>query len=382
MPTLNYFSKPLVLLLAVWCLVHCTGCRVKAPIYVWRPPNISAPRQARIALAPISGHSRLAPAMQEALMQQRPAARADVALLTAEQLLQVSPVRLVSTHSLSNDLVALQAAKAAQAEFLLCGQVIECKLDLDSDADKPKPEVQNMNQVFFQRLGLQKSKTKDPGYYMVMSWNVLETQTGRSVGSCQVKVKSSDVAKNYPDLQGMSDQPAQQLIQASAREAWKVLSPFVCKDQVRLAVSWFQPGGFRVWRGVRAAKKGQWQIAESYWQSVADGLLPSPAAHHNLAIAKAAREDFSGAKAELQSATGIMSRRLPPETLVWLDFNHKMYNQAHQLGEPPEGWSFNNPYADLNPTDLSHVELSHVDSSKQGAVSNNGEIQLPYDPNP
>ncbi|MFO0942841.1 MAG: hypothetical protein U0930_19055 [Pirellulales bacterium] len=286
--------------------------------------------------------------MQEALMQQRPTARADVALLTAEQLLQVSPIRLVSTDSLSNDLVALQAAKTAQADLLLCGQVIDGKLDLESEVTQPKPEEQNMNQVFFQRLGLQKSKTNDPGYYLVMSWNVLETQTGKSVGNCQIKITSGDVAKNYPDLQSLADQPSQQLIQASAREAWKVLSPFVYKDQVRLAVTWFQPGSFRVWRGVRAAKKGQWQIAEMYWQSAADSLLPSPAAHHNLAIAKAAREDFSGAKQELQAATGIMSRRLPPETLVWLDFNHKLFSQAHQLGEPPEGWSFKNPYAELS----------------------------------
>lgn len=295
-------------------------------------------------------------------MQQRPAARADVALLTAEQLLQVSPIRLVSTDSLSNDLVALQAAKVAQADLLFCGQVIESKLDLDSEAAKPKPEEQNMNKVFFQRLGLQNSQTKDPGFYIVMSWTVIETQTGKSVGGCQVKVRSSDVAKNYPDLQVLNDQPAQQLIQASAREAWKVLSPFVYKDQVRLAVTFLQPGSFRVWRGVRAAKKGQWQMAESYWQSVADGLLPAPAAHHNLAIAKAAREDFSGAKQELQSATGIMSRRLPPETLVWLDFNHKLFNQSHQLGEPPEGWSFNNPYADV---------------SNENSVSNNFQDQLP-----
>ena len=124
-----------------------------------------------------------------------------------------------------------------------------------------------------------------------------------------------------------------------------MMSPYVYKDQVRLAVSWFQPGSFRVWRGVRAAKKGQWQIAEQYWQSAADGLLPSPAAHHNLAIAKAAREDFSSAKQELQHATGIMSRRLPPETLIWLDHNHKSYCKAHQLAEPIEGWSFANPYS-------------------------------------
>ena len=327
-------------------LLCLSGCRAKAPIYVWRPALVATPRYSRIALAPVAGQAQVSQAMELAMLNQRPTARADLALLTTEQLAQVSPVRLVSTASLSNDLIALQAAKAAGADIVLCGQVIDYRLDFAGDEQQPKPAEQNMNQVFFQRLGAQNQNAKDAGYHMAMSWTVLDTHTGKTLGSHQFKIQSKDIADRYPDLQNISAQPAEQLVAACARETWKTLSPVVEKDLVRLAVPLFQPGSWRVWRGVRAAKKGQWQTAEMYWQKVADGWLPASAAHHNLAIAKAAREDFTGAKQDLQNATGIMSRRLPQETLVWLDHNHKLYCQAHQLPEPVEGWSFKNPYGD------------------------------------
>ena len=318
-----------------------SGCRARAPIYVWRPAKVTVPKPSRIALAPVAGDMQLAAFLEQALMQQRPAARSDIAILTSQQLAQVSPVRLASTAALSNDLIALQAARAAGADLVLCGQVIDGKLDFNNASPASAPQ-QNMNQVFFQRLG--KNQTKDPGFHLVMAWNVLDTRTGKLVGSNQFKITSRDLVKKYPDLQVLQASPTEQLITACARESWRTLAPTVEKEEVRLAVSFLQPGSWRVWRGVRAAKKGQWQLAEQYWQSAADGLLPSPAAHHNLAIAKASREQFQAAKAELQSATGLLSRRLPPETLVWLDYNHRLYHQAHQLGTPSEGWSFPTPY--------------------------------------
>lgn len=318
-------------------------------------------RHARIAIAPVAGPSPVAGAIESALLAQRPMVRSDVAILTAQQLMEASPIRLASTTALSNDLLALQAAKAAGADLVLCGQIIEQRLDWAKDqvVESPKTE-QNMNQVFFQRLG-QANKPKDPGYHLVMSWNVLSTQSGQSIATNQFKIKSSDVPTRYPDLQATSLQPSQQLINACAREAWKSLSPVVEKDQIRLAASWLQPGSWRVLLGVRAAKKGQWPIAEQYWQSAADGLLPSPAAHHNLAIAKAAREDFPAAKQELQHATGPLSLRLPPETLVWLDHHHQQFNQAHRLPPPAEGWSFGHP----NPSGSPAASLHSIDETLQ-----------------
>ena len=133
----------------------------------------------------------------------------------------------------------------------------------------------------------------------------MEVATGRSLGSRQSQLHSHEIPQRYPDLQAMADEPAAQLLHATAREAWKTLAPVVEKSEVRLATPWLQPGSWQVRRGVRAAKQGQWQLAEQHWQRVADRWwLPTPAAHHNLAIAMAAREDFDSARRTLQQATG------------------------------------------------------------------------------
>jgi hypothetical protein len=334
----SYLATKLIVL---GLLVFLVGCRTRVPIHVWHPPNITVERNALIAIAPISGPSQIATSLDSAMFAQRPAARGDIAILTSDQLTAASPIRLASTAVLSNDLMALQAAKAAGADIVLCGQILEQKLDWSEDQPPPAKET-NMNNVFFQRLGAN-GKQKEHDFYLLMSWSALSTHTGQVLGTEQMKIRSSDIPNRFPDLQSMSGQPNQQLIAACAREAWKTVTPKVEKDQVRLASPWFQPGSWRVLRGVRAAKKGQWPIAEQYWQSAADGWLPSPAAHHNLAIAKAAREDFSEAKKELQNATGPLSLRLPAETLVWLDHYHKQYTKAHQLPPPEEGWSFEPP---------------------------------------
>jgi hypothetical protein len=328
-----------------WCfnLLLCSlfiaaGCRTTIPIHVWRPSKATIAHSGPIALVPLSGLPAIAGPFQEALLSQRPAVRSNVALLTAEHLIEASPIRLVSTDQLSNDLVALKAARAAGAHYVLLGHVVDSRLDLDKESLDESSKPKNYNQIFFQRLGLQ-SQTKED-YFLTTSWRVFEVQTGRPITTHLVKVHSRDIDKRFPDLQGMSQEPTRQLLTAAARETWKAVSPSVEKDQVRLAKPLFQPGSFRVRWGVRAAKKGDWPTAEGWWQSAADSWFPSPAAHHNLAIAKAAREDFVGAKQELNLATGWMSKRLPPETLVWLDQQHKHYCQALLLAEPDDRWGF------------------------------------------
>jgi hypothetical protein len=147
------------------------------------------------------------------------------------------------------------------------------------------------------------------------------------------------------------------LIAASARESWKLLSPTVVKDRVRLAVPWLQPGAWQVRRGVSAAKHGQWSIAELNFRQAADRFPFNAAAQHNLAVALAAKEDFSGAKERLMRASGPLAIRLPGETLFWLDQQHRRYHAAHGIPRPVEGWAFpepneNQPLIDAPPIDI------------------------------
>ncbi|MBX3424017.1 MAG: hypothetical protein KF752_20870 [Pirellulaceae bacterium] len=317
------------------------GCRSTAPIHVWRPGKVSAQPHARIALAPVVASPELAAAIEAVMLTQRTTARSDLAVLTTQQLLDASPVRLASTMPLSNDLTALTAARAAGADILLHGEVCSCNIDLTGDVAKPEESSPNMNQVFFQRLGIQLQP--DAGFHILMSWNVLDVSSGKSLASQQFRLDSRQATELYPDLNALAGQPANQLLTAAARESWKSIVPSVQKDWVRLSSPWIQPAAWRVQRGNRAAQLGQWEMAEYHWRKGTNWWLPTPAAHHNLAIAMAAREDFPAAKLELRKARGPLSWRLPAETMIWLDYNQRMYHRAHQLENPPEGWVYPAP---------------------------------------
>lgn len=340
----------LLLLLAFSSL----GCRRMAPIHVWQPAGYAIPPGAKIAIGPVSGQARVAGELEDHLLGQRPAARSDLALFTAEQLLARSPVRLASTAGLSNDVMAIEAARGVGADVLLQGEVLSATLN-PPKAQPIQPEKVNYNQLFFKR-----DDPDEPDENIVMSWRIIDVATAQTLGSHLVNIHSKQAIKQYPDLSVVAASGQSVLLAATARETWKSLAPVVEKDKVRLATSTFQPGSFRVRLGNRLARKGNWQAAERQWQGAADWFSWNAAAQHNLAVALAAREDFDGAKEQLQLASGPLAFRLPNETLFWLDQTHRNYVAAHGLAEPAQGWSFKTPTASreiLNVTPVDPEDL-------------------------
>ncbi len=338
-------------LLSHWvmgCLIACSlvcGCRTTVPIYVWRPPQVDTPVGATIALAHVAGDPELSWRIEEAILAQRPTACADIALYTADQLFERSPIRLASTSSLNNDSTALQAARATGADILIQGEILATDVTLDDllEADQASEQraKENMNQTFFKRL--YQSSNDEPNHRMLLSWRIIDVPSGRTLGAHSFTLYTKGVAEEYPDLEASEQNPAALLIAGSARETWKTIAPVVDRDEVRLAVPWLQPGAWGVRRGVKAAKQGNWPLAEKRWQKTAKWFWFSAPAHHNLAIAKAAREDFAGAKQELVKARGLFNFRLPSETLFWLDQHHRSYHKAHGLDKPIDGWAFPEP---------------------------------------
>ncbi|MFK7737701.1 MAG: hypothetical protein AB8B50_16835 [Pirellulaceae bacterium] len=273
------------------------------------------------------------------MLQQRPAAKSDVALFTSEQLAARSPVRLASTAALSTDLTALGAAKAVDAEILLQGEILSANLQNDAP-NSFKPNIpENMNQKFFMMGQTDEEKQES----LLLSWRVIDTESGRTLGKRILTLRTDQALEQYPDLAGTIEDRTEVLLAASAREAWKTLAPVVVKDTVRLSKPFLQPGAIGVRRGIRAAKDGQWQLAEERWQRVADWFPYSAAAQHNLAIAQAAREDFPNAKKQLRKAKGLFAWRLPGDTLFWLDKRHREYNESHGIPRPIGGWAFPAP---------------------------------------
>ncbi len=308
------------------CLIaFLCGCRSTVPIYVWQPAPLNCPREAKIAIAPIAGREDIAMRVESALLAERPSVRSDLQLISSKQLLQQSPIQLVSTFSLQNDATALESARQSSAQLLLEGEVLSAKLIAPEDRQPPKHKEPPQNEQ------------------LLISWRVVDVATSKSVANQVVSIDTRRADKDYPDMLYTHTDPTDRLIAASARDSWKAIAPSVERDKVELMVPWLQIGAMKTRHGIVAAHKGRWDLAEKNFAIAARRNPFNIAAHHNLAIAAAAREDFSGAKQQLADVSWPFSYRLPAESRFWLDQRHRQYQAAHGLGKPPEGWLFPDP---------------------------------------
>jgi hypothetical protein len=307
------------------CAFSSGGCRVAVPIYVWQPATFNCPPNAQIAIIPIAGNTDIAARVEDALVMQRPEASADLQLIASKQLVQHSPIRLVSTAALQNDVTAIQAARQTSANLLLEGEILNAKL-VDPEARPP---------VTDDKL--------PPNEQLLISWRVIDVETTKTVANHVVSIDTRRADKDYPEMLLTHPDPTDRLVAASARDSWKVLAPSVGRDKVSLMIPWLQLGAFQVRQGIVHCHAGRWDLAEQKFAWAARWNPLSVAAHHNLAIAQAAREDFPAAKEQLSNVSWPLSTRLPAESRFWLDQRDRQYRAAHGLGKPEQGWLLPDP---------------------------------------
>ncbi len=226
---------------------------MSAPIHVLQPSRLSVPAAQRIAFAPIAAREPLAAELEQAMLAQSPTIRGELQLLTAKDLLAASPVRMASTAPLTSDLTALMAARQAQAELLMMGEVVQDELTNANDQnDKNLPP-----EVALSMLG--PSKLQRPERVAV-AWRVFDVASGKQVGSQTLAIDRFVADREYPDLEYTHPIPRERVIAASARQTWQSVAPYLKKEDVVIALPWLQPGASQIRRGnaMREPAGGIW----------------------------------------------------------------------------------------------------------------------------
>lgn len=314
---------------------------MSAPMHVLHPARLNVPAAKRIAFAPIAARQGLATELEQAIRAQSPTIRGELQLLTAQELMAASPVRLASTAPLTGDMTALLAARSAQAELLLMGEVVQDELGgTESDDKHPQAEI-----IQFGASGgplIAPSNLQRPERVAV-AWRVFDVASGQQVGSQTLAIDRMVADREYPDLQIAIPMPRDRVIAASARQTWQAVAPYMSKEDVVIALPWFQPGASQIRRGNAYARIGRWDMAEEEWTIAASRHPWSNSAKLNLAIAQVAREDFEAGKATLSTLGPLRLRKRQAETLVWMDQRHRWYHESLGLPPPDGGWSFPEP---------------------------------------
>lgn len=313
---------------------------MSAPMHVLHPSRLSVPAAKRIAFAPIAAREGLANELEQAIRAQSPTIRDELQLLTAQDLLAASPVRMASTAPLTGDLTALMAARGAQAELLLMGEVVQDELSPSVSDPNKSPELA---QIEAANMPLIAPPSVQRPERVAVAWRVFDVASGQQVGSQTLAIDRIIADREYPDLQYAFPFPRDRVIAASARQTWQSVIPYVEKENVVIALPWLQPGASQIRRGNAYARIGRWDMAEQEW-TIASSQHPwSNSAKLNLAVAQIAREDFEAGKATLGTMGPLRLRRRQAETLVWMDQRHRWYHESLNLPPPENGWAFPEP---------------------------------------
>ena len=283
-----------------------------APINVWQPPLIESAVGKRVIVSEVVGPAEIAKSLEEQLVAMAPqdAGRA-LNLVAANKLQHTEAIRLVSaTDQESSDIALSAAARSEGYDYVLRGEILPDR--------RPK-------------------HISSAGDRMAVSWRLSELGSEGSAGGMPVVVDKESVIDRYPDL-ALSANDTALLTTAAVRETYRLIAPSVDRQRIQLAIPYLLPGSKAVRQGNIAALQGKWEDAQRIWNEVAQQHPTQVAATHNLAIAAAAAQDFSAAKALARKAIRRQPSPLHKKTLVWIELRQRDYHRAFNLPDPPEGW--------------------------------------------
>ena len=291
---------PLFAGLAIVC-----GCRMNAPMHVWKTPQLPNGSAVSVAVAPVGGPKEITEKINDSLVATKPQTMPHLAVLYPEQLKKISGIQLVSYDGQPSEMASFGAAKRAGAQYVLAGEIVQHDLGPRQPDKKPKL--------------LSFLKRKQPAESMSVRWTVFDAQTGSRLGENTIRMDAKKAIQDYPDL-AYQGSPESKVIAASARRSWEMVVPTTTATQATLDLPWLMPGSARVRKGNAYARLGQWEQAEREWQEAADVHPWNRAAWHNLSMAAVAKEDFQLARDRLRHAE---PRWIPgtqtAESAAWID---------------------------------------------------------------
>ncbi|MCC9604032.1 hypothetical protein LOC67_26055 [Stieleria sp. JC731] len=322
-----------------------SGCRVTAPVHRWQEPQLGSTVAQTVLLPEIVGPSETARSLQKRLIDATP--RDDgrafklVSLDTlenetlAESAAQSetpsgeNSIALVShQEQIKSDVSLLPLAKSHDVQYLLRGEILTQRRAIPID------QVNERLTVSWCLTPIAGHEKENPGSPEKLNQN-----------GTPVVVTFDAAIEKYPDLAWLNDRQAVLEI-AMVRETMALIAPSIQRDRLRLDTPWISPGSLHTFLGNHYASTGRWPEAETQWQKALRWNPLSTAAMHNLAIAKAAKQDFSAARQLAKRAILFAPTKRHQRTAVWVETAQRSYHEAFALGTPAEGWSVTRSPAD------------------------------------
>ncbi len=296
------------------------------PIHVWQPPQLESTVGQRVVISGVVGPGERAAAIKSTLIAATPRdAGRETELVDFATLQSRTDLQLVSaTDDQPSDLAIASVARREGIDYVLRGEILKDCTREDCARSHHHPTSDQATERF-------------DGQPLTVSWRLMSLSDNRSAGGKPVSVELTSAIDRYPDL-GFLDDPNAVLTSAVVRDSFRLITPWVGRQRVQLAIPYLLAGSKQVRRGNAAALSGDWAQAASIWAEVARQHPSQVAAIHNLSLAAAAAQQFSTAKQLARKAIHRQPTGLNKNTLAWIEMQQRQYHQAFNLPDPPEGW--------------------------------------------
>ncbi len=321
----------------VCCLV--AGCKMTAPMHVWKASDVPKQGIVRVAVAPIGGKTDATDRLLNAMQRAQPQPNPMLAAMYPYELSQVGGIQLVSYDNQPNDMATLSSARLAGMDYILQGNIIDEELDIPP----PEPTPKRRFRLF---------KPKEKLEYLTVHWSIVDVSTGQRIKEEIVSIDRKQAEKKYPELMMFAQGNDSRVLMASAKQSWSMVAPTTETTQAMLDLPWFTPGSSQVRKGNGYARQGNWQAAERVWQEAVDQHSWNTAAWKNLSLAATAKEDFQLARDRLKHADTILPGDSTFPTLTWIEQRQRDYHKSLDLAPPAAGWTLPDPPQSVRPNDV------------------------------
>jgi len=338
---MNSISKITISANMLFCCLAAAGCKMTAPIHTWKAAKVDHAPAMRIAVGPIGVASRAtntqvssvpelqaaAASLQEAMQSTSPSTNPNLLAVHPQDLERSSPVQLVSYDQQPNDSAMLGAARNAQTQLILQGNVVNAYLEPSDPMERP-----TIRSMIF-------GKQKRP-QFITTHWTIIDVSTGQRIAEETRTMDSIRADKFFKQNGFQGGKSDGSLMAAAAKDAWGIVASTTQKSDAQLDLPWFWAGSSRVRKGNGFARQGRWDLAEQEWQDAAENHPWNKAAWKNLSISAVAREDFELARSRLKHADTFWPGDSTFKTQLWLEKQQRQYHKAMGVPPPEGGWTF------------------------------------------
>lgn len=328
--------------IAIAGLAIGSGCKMAAPIHVWKGPKVPQGPVVKVAVGPVGVASRahrtsdptggelqqVATRLQEALQVTLPPEGSNLIAFHPPELERASVIQLASFDNQPNDSATLGAARSLGTNYVLQGNIFDARLEVK---EEPAKRFSIKRAIFGEK--------KVPEF-LTVHWVITDVESGQRVAEEMVHMDIDQAQIRFHDLGYHVPGNDGRVLMASSRAAWELVAAVPARVETVLELPWFWAGSSQVRKGNGYAVQGRWDLAEKEWQNVADKHPTNKAAWHNLALASVANENFELAWSRIRHANDYWPGDSSFETQLWIEKKQRDYHAAMGLPPPEGGWKF------------------------------------------